>query len=73
MIYDCFLFYNEFDLLEIRLNELNPVVDKFVLVEATRTHQKKKKLLYYAENMDLLKLMKLFRKKCLIIKRNITA
>lgn len=30
-IYDCFLFYNEFDLLEIRLNELNEVVDKFVI------------------------------------------
>jgi len=31
-VYDCFVFYNELDLLEIRLNELNDVVDYFVLV-----------------------------------------
>ena len=43
MIYDCFCFFNELDLLEIRLNELNPVVDKFVLVEATMTHNGDKK------------------------------
>ncbi len=42
MIYDCFAFFNEMDLLEIRLNTLNDVVDRFVLVEATRTFQKKK-------------------------------
>ena len=34
MIYDCFSFYNELDLLEIRLNELVNAVDRFVLVEA---------------------------------------
>jgi beta-1,4-mannosyl-glycoprotein beta-1,4-N-acetylglucosaminyltransferase len=36
-IYDCFSFFNEWDLLEIRLNELNDVVDKFVIVEADKT------------------------------------
>jgi beta-1,4-mannosyl-glycoprotein beta-1,4-N-acetylglucosaminyltransferase len=36
--------------LEIRLNELNDVVDKFVLVEATKTHQGKDKPLYFEEN-----------------------
>jgi beta-1,4-mannosyl-glycoprotein beta-1,4-N-acetylglucosaminyltransferase len=50
MIYDCFAFFNELDLLEIRLNELDSVVDRFVLVEATRTFQKKPKPLYFAEN-----------------------
>ena len=50
MIYDCFTFFNELDLLEIRLNILNEVVDKFVLVEATRTHQGKEKPLYFTEN-----------------------
>jgi beta-1,4-mannosyl-glycoprotein beta-1,4-N-acetylglucosaminyltransferase len=50
MIYDCFTFFNELDLLEIRLNTLNNVVDKFVLVEATRTHQGKEKSLHFAEN-----------------------
>ncbi|MFI5203079.1 MAG: hypothetical protein ACHQF2_01185 [Flavobacteriales bacterium] len=52
MVVDCFTFFNELDLLEIRLNELNPVVDKFVLVEATHTHQFKPKPLYYAENKE---------------------
>jgi len=49
-IYDCFTFYNELDLLEIRLNELNGVVDKFVLVEAEKTHQNKDKELYFENN-----------------------
>lgn len=51
-VYDCFTFFNELDLLEIRLHELNPVVDYFVLVEATRTFQKQSKPLYYAENKE---------------------
>ena len=38
MIYDCFTFFNELDLLEIRLNILAEHVDRFVLVEANRTH-----------------------------------
>jgi hypothetical protein len=38
MIYDCFTFFNELELLELRLHELAGVVDKFVLVEATQTH-----------------------------------
>jgi beta-1,4-mannosyl-glycoprotein beta-1,4-N-acetylglucosaminyltransferase len=52
MIYDCFAFFNELDLLEIRLEELFPVVDKFVLVEATRTFQGNPKPLYFRENQD---------------------
>jgi beta-1,4-mannosyl-glycoprotein beta-1,4-N-acetylglucosaminyltransferase len=35
MVYDCFTFFNELDLLEIRLNTLDAVVDKFVIAEAT--------------------------------------
>jgi beta-1,4-mannosyl-glycoprotein beta-1,4-N-acetylglucosaminyltransferase len=50
MVYDCFTFFNELDILEIRLNTLKDVVDKFVLVEATRTHQGKEKPLYFSEN-----------------------
>ncbi len=50
MVYDCFSFYNELDLLEIRLNVLKNVVDKFVLAEATQTHTGKPKPLYYEEN-----------------------
>ena len=52
MIYDCFTFFNELDLLEIRLNILNDYVDKFVLVEATRTQNNKEKKLYYEENKE---------------------
>lgn len=50
MIYDCFLFFNELDLLEIRLNELNEVVDKFVLIECSKTFSSKQKPLYFEEN-----------------------
>ena len=31
-IYDCFTFYNEFELLELRLKALWDVVDRFVIV-----------------------------------------
>ena len=50
MIYDCFPFLNELDVLEIRLNTLNSVVDFFVIVESTHTFQKNPKPLYFAEN-----------------------
>lgn len=50
MIYDCFCFYNELDMLEIRLNILDKVVDQFVLVEATKTHAGFEKKLYFEEN-----------------------
>src|SRR4051812_40271897 len=47
---DCFTFYNELDILEIRLRELYDVVDRFVLVEATHTHKGDPKPLHYATN-----------------------
>ena len=50
--FDCFMFFDELMLLEIRLKELSPVVDKFVLVEATHTHSGKPKRLYYDEVKD---------------------
>ena len=50
MIYDCFNFYNEFELLDIRLNELDSVVDKFVIVESTVTFTNNKKPLFFLEN-----------------------
>lgn len=51
-VYDCFPFFNELDLLELRLNELSNIIDYFVLVEATKTHTGNPKPLYYAENCD---------------------
>tara|TARA_Y100001972_G_C7636591_1_gene319651 strand:+ start:122 stop:1009 length:888 start_codon:yes stop_codon:yes gene_type:complete len=50
LIYDCIIFFNELDLLEIRLNELNEVVDKFVIVEASFTHSSKPKPYYFEQN-----------------------
>ncbi len=49
-IFDCFTFFNELDLLELRLNELAGVVDFFVLSEATQTFTGKPKALVFAEN-----------------------
>jgi beta-1,4-mannosyl-glycoprotein beta-1,4-N-acetylglucosaminyltransferase len=48
--YDCFQFFNELDILEIRLNELDSEVDHFVIVEAEASHQYKKKPLFFHEN-----------------------
>lgn len=50
MVVDACLLFNELDLLELRLSELDPVVDRFVIVEANRTHKGTLKPLYYAEN-----------------------
>jgi beta-1,4-mannosyl-glycoprotein beta-1,4-N-acetylglucosaminyltransferase len=49
-VFDCFPFFNELDVLEIRLAELDALVDHFVIVEATRTHTGKPKPLYFADN-----------------------
>jgi hypothetical protein len=51
-IYNTFPFFNELDLLEIRLNELYDVVDYFVIIEGERTHQNEPKPLYYQENKE---------------------
>ena len=53
MVYDCFQFFNELDILKIRLNVLSPVVDKFVISEATETFSGLKKPLYYEENKEM--------------------
>lgn len=49
-IYDGFLFFNELDLLEIRLNVLDEVVDQFILVESSVTHQGTPKPFIFEEN-----------------------
>jgi beta-1,4-mannosyl-glycoprotein beta-1,4-N-acetylglucosaminyltransferase len=36
-IYDCFTYFDEKEILKIRLNEMNDVVDFFVIVEAAKT------------------------------------
>jgi beta-1,4-mannosyl-glycoprotein beta-1,4-N-acetylglucosaminyltransferase len=51
-VFDCFTFFNELDLLEIRLNELVNVVDAFILVEARETFTGNPKPLYFWENRE---------------------
>ena len=51
-IIDCFIFYNELDLLHIRLEELYDVVDKFVIVEANHTFTGNKKDWNYEKNIE---------------------
>ena len=46
-IYDCFQFFNEEHILELRLNILNEAVDFFVFVESTTDHQGKPKKLNF--------------------------
>lgn len=52
-IVDCFMFYNELDILKIRLHEIYDVVDHIIIVEASKTHTGKSKPLYYSENKHL--------------------
>jgi beta-1,4-mannosyl-glycoprotein beta-1,4-N-acetylglucosaminyltransferase len=50
MIYDCFLFSDELEILELRLAELDEVVDHFVLVESKSTFSGIPKNLFFEEN-----------------------
>ena len=53
-IYDCFQYFNEDHIVDLRLNILNQHVDYFVISESTKTHQGKKKNL----NFDIKKFSK---------------
>jgi len=63
-IIDCFIFYNELDLLLYRLSILYDIVDYFVLVESSHTFSGKEKSLYYKDNI---KLFEKFNKKIIHI------
>jgi beta-1,4-mannosyl-glycoprotein beta-1,4-N-acetylglucosaminyltransferase len=52
MLIDTFIFYNELDLLELRLIVLDKYVDKFVLVESEVNHIGERKPLLYYENRE---------------------
>ena len=47
---DCFMYFDEDLILDIRLNILNEVVDKFVIVESTLDHAGNKKKLNFKKN-----------------------
>jgi hypothetical protein len=51
-VYDCFPFFNELDVLEIRLKELWDVVDIFVLAESNLSHSGKPKEYIFENNKD---------------------
>ena len=51
-IYDCFTFYNEFELLELRLQQHWDHVDYFVIVESDHTFQNKHKPYLLQENWE---------------------
>ena len=46
-VYDCFQYFNEDHIVDLRLNILNKNVDFFVISESTRNHQGQKKQLNF--------------------------
>ena len=46
-IFDCFMFYDEEMLLDVRLNTLDKYIDKFIIVESNHTHSGKKRNLVF--------------------------
>jgi len=46
-VFDCFVLFNELDLLDLRLHELCDVVDRFVIAEATTTFAGEPKALHF--------------------------
>lgn len=55
MIFDCFMIYNELDILDIRLNVLDKYVDKFIIIECELNHAKRIKLLFFKDNIKKFK------------------
>lgn len=53
MVYDCFPFFNEVDILKIRLNILNSYVDRFVIEESTVTFSGEPKELCFEKHKHL--------------------
>lgn len=52
-IYDCFTYYNESNLIQIRFDELKDVVDFFVVIEASKTFTGKDKPYFFDQLVDL--------------------
>lgn len=49
MVYDCFPVLNEIRIIELRLEMLSPLVDRFVIVESTKTFWGDEKPLYFEQ------------------------
>ena len=55
-IYDCFQYYNEDHIVDLRMNILNQYVDYFIISESTKTHQgENKKLNFNIDNFSKFK------------------
>lgn len=53
MVYDCIPFFNELDILNLRLHILDPLVDKFIIEESTVTFSGIPKELCFEKNKNL--------------------
>ena len=53
MIYDCIPFFNELDILKLRMQILAPYVDRFVLEEASVTFSGEKKEMLFSKNREM--------------------
>ena len=49
-VYDCITFFNEIDLLKLRLNILDNIVDYFVICESEYDHRGEKKKIFFKES-----------------------
>ena len=55
-LFDCFMYFDEELVLDLRFNVLNDFVDKFVIAEATKDHSgKDKKLNFNIDNFPKFK------------------
>ena len=69
-VYDGFTFYNELDMLRVRLVEHSPFVDSFILVEGDRTFSGQSKPSYFDPMDDR---FKEFRHKIIHVKAALNA
>ena len=53
-IYDCFQYFDEDHMVDLRLNILNQYVDYFVISESTKTHQGENKKINFDIKIYLL-------------------
>lgn len=53
MVYDCIPFFNEIDILKLRLGILDSIVDKFIIEEATVTFSGEPKELCFEKNKEV--------------------
>jgi beta-1,4-mannosyl-glycoprotein beta-1,4-N-acetylglucosaminyltransferase len=52
MIYEAFMFLNEFDMLDLKLQEHGPYVDKFIITESNRNFNQIEKPYIFMEQYD---------------------